>query len=584
MKPIRKIKDFRQREDGSLLIFFVISIVAILGIMALSFDMGRRASTQSDMQSFADNVALAAAGELDGQPDAITRATTAAQNAIVAANEQLKAGASGAATTLRIASTALGDPVDGLVFYSSLPANDSPGNYTVASLSATKYDLPAAGVTTDPTAAAFVGVRLSEVPVDWMFGNIFGSNLSISTDIGAVAVAGNSAFTCEVSPLMFCLPREQVPGAPAGTTRAKFLSPGQAIQLQTVGQGAAWNPGQFGFLDINWLRGNAATSPCWAELNGNGGNEARFQACLLARGIDACFNSRRVDVQTGQRSGQEAAAFNLPFGFVGQSMTNLVNRGNASLYATGPHTVSGQAYLPNGQGGGQGNICGGNPSSSPDTMPFPLDNCHASNNCADGRFGNGDWSIGRTQYVDTNYTIRDSSGAVVEPGSFFDFPDSSMTRYQYYLREIARAANGGVDQGNHNPTSTITNDSWSDYWPSAAAPGVNPIIPSAHNRFDNGLPQCDLPPSANADRRVLVAAGIDCPPGLYQGTVPGDVPVAQYYRVFLLGPARDVPNSGTGNSDPLFQIDVEVIEPVGGEAGASTLDAGIFREVIQLYK
>ena len=164
MKPIRKIKDFRQREDGSLLIFFVVSIVAILGIMALSFDMGRRASTQSDMQSFADNVALAAAGELDGQPDSITRATAAAQSAIIAANEQLKAGASGSATTLQIAPVSAALPQGGLVFYSTLPATDAPGNYTVASLGATKYDLPAAGITSNPTAAAFVGVRLTEVP------------------------------------------------------------------------------------------------------------------------------------------------------------------------------------------------------------------------------------------------------------------------------------------------------------------------------------------------------------------------------------------------------------------------------------
>ena len=39
-----------------------ICCAAIFLVAALSFDLGRRASTQTELQSFADNVALAAAG------------------------------------------------------------------------------------------------------------------------------------------------------------------------------------------------------------------------------------------------------------------------------------------------------------------------------------------------------------------------------------------------------------------------------------------------------------------------------------------------------------------------------------------
>lgn len=569
MKPIRKIKDFKQREDGSLLIFFVVSIVAILGIMALSFDMGRRASTQSDMQSFADNVALAAAGELDGQPDAITRATTAAQNAIVAANEQLKAGASGSATTLRIASTALGDPVDGLVFYSSLPANDSPGNYTVASLSATKYDLPAAGVTTEPTEAAFVGVRLSEVPVDWMFGNIFGSNLSISTDIGAVAVAGNSAFTCDIAPVMFCLPMQS---NGSGGQIPKTLTAGQAVQLRSVGRNAQWNPGQFGFLDIDRLIAsdpNAAAGEC-ASMS----PESRRQACLLAKGINACFNSRNVDIQPGQRTGQETAGFNLSFGMFEQVMNQL--RGQPG-YEVGPHVVAGRDVNNNCRDTG----------ASADTVAFPLDDCHYTSSCADGRFGNGNWTNGRADYLDTNYTHQTPSGTVVQPGSFFDFPES-LTRYEYYLREIERAANGGVmsqyagAQYNADQTPGVQYDTWDDYWGNPPANGFNPIIPNPQNRSEDGLPQCSQAgEGAGPDRRVLIVAGIDCVNQTLTGSEQ-NVPVAQYYRTFMLSPATEISNSPSQGQ--MFDLWVEIIEPVGGEAGASTLDNGIFREVIQLYK
>ncbi|MBT8416613.1 MAG: hypothetical protein KJO42_04165, partial [Silicimonas sp.] len=142
----------------------------------------------------------------------------------------------------------------------------------------------------------------------------------------------------------------------------------------------------------------------------------------------------------------------------------------------------------------------------------------------------------------------------------------------------------------YNPTSAAGND-WDSYWPNPPNNGFNPIIPHS-DRNDNGLAQCSLPNSANVQRRVLIVAGIDCPDGSdparprYSGTVPSNVPVAQYYRVFLLAPARDVPGTATGpgNQGSISQIDVEIIEAVGGNAGASTVDNGIFREVIQLYK
>ena len=104
--------------------------------------------------------------------------------------------------------------------------------------------------------------------------------------------------------------------------------------------------------------------------------------------------------------------------------------------------------------------------------------------------------------------------------------------------------------------------------------------------MDNGLPQCgSATPTANSDRRVLIVAGIDCTRNPIGGTMPGDVPVHQYYRTFLMGPARQAPDDEYDTTNgPVFDIWVEIIEDIGGEAGGSTTDAGIFREVIQLYK
>ena len=86
-------------------------------------------------------------------------------------------------------------------------------------------------------------------------------------------------------------------------------------------------------------------------------------------------------------------------------------------------------------------------------MDFPADNCHAYPNgpstCTYGRFGNGTWD--QAGYAQTNYTYTNSDGTVID-GSFFDFPES-LTRYEYYLREIERAARGG-DMENLYDTST----------------------------------------------------------------------------------------------------------------------------------
>ena len=67
-------RKFAKDEEGTILVFVGICMVVIMGMAALTFDLGRLASTQTDLQAYTDHVALAAAGELDGNADAITRA------------------------------------------------------------------------------------------------------------------------------------------------------------------------------------------------------------------------------------------------------------------------------------------------------------------------------------------------------------------------------------------------------------------------------------------------------------------------------------------------------------------------------
>jgi Flp pilus assembly protein TadG len=77
-----RIKGFWLDQSGAILVFWGVSLAVLLGMVAISFDVGRMAATQSELQSYADHVALAAAGELDGRSTAITRATAAAANLV----------------------------------------------------------------------------------------------------------------------------------------------------------------------------------------------------------------------------------------------------------------------------------------------------------------------------------------------------------------------------------------------------------------------------------------------------------------------------------------------------------------------
>ena len=557
MRPHRHIDQFLRREDGSLLVFFSVSVITILGIVALSFDLGRRASTQTDMQAYVDNVALAAAGELNGTPNAILNATAAANSVIAAANERLKAGTAGQEMTLVLES---------IVFYEDLPEADQPPAFDRATLASTKYQLPGE-TTTDPELARYVGIRLETVDVPWVFAGIF-SDLP-SGGVGAIAVAGNTAWTCDIAPLLFCLP-EDASGAPQELVR------GQGINLRTARQGQRWRAGEFGFVDVDL----DPTGPC-AGLT----DEAGRQACLItaqAR-VAACFQPLRADTQTGQRPAQESAAFDMAFDIFDQSMIQFFNE---AIYAPGPHSVRGR--VPDASG----DVCvPGDPS--PDTMAFPLDDCHPGG-CVDGRIGDGDWTLGRQVYVETNYGLDATGDPSLEDGSFFDFPTPDLTRYDYYQLEILRAENGGVmsdfftgsrfgrdnDGAGEVPPFEPAGpyySTWDDYWPDTPAPGnpFNPIIPDAHGVWDNGLPQCNqnytLP--AREDRRVLLAGGIHCPSG--SGSVVGfeqDVPIVDFYRLFQLGPTENV--SGLPER---FDLNVEVIERVD----PSSLGG---RTVVQLFR
>lgn len=503
---LRRLAEFPRNEEGGVLVFVCVALVAIVGMAAITFDLGRAAATQTDLQAYADHVALAAAGELDGKLDSITRAQTAAEFLI--RDRQ----------TFADGNQALGSVGDySLRFLTSLPAND--------------LDDVTPFVTTNPVQAAFVEVTATPRTVFLPFGRALAALMGEAAPnetVGAVAIAGATEWACDVAPLMFCLPEDFV--------LSDYL--GAAVRLRSGGRGTAWGPGDFGFLDPSDF-GADPNGPC-GGLNGS-----KFMACLIAASGNRtrCVAQNGVDIEPGQKVGIENAVFNTRFDMFNGIMSGERNNPH---YAPGPHVVTG---LANASGGGAACLST-NTEATPDTMPFPVDDCFSDGTCS--RFGDANWTEGRKMYVDRNY--NDNNGDSVGDTDLFE---TATTRWEYYNAEIAAAAGGNILTG----------------------------------RAESGRPRCNTKLPADIDgasRRLFIVAGIDCIGNNIRGAAE-DVPVEEFVEVFLLQPVGEGTEvtfieEGVTKSASNFDLWVEIVGSAGGGAGASEAPTGIFRELVELYR
>src|SRR5215212_7612025 len=74
------VRRFSKGERGNVIVMATIALPIIFGMIGLGLDVGRVYYLGHDLQEVADAAALAGAKELDGNVDAITRATDAANN------------------------------------------------------------------------------------------------------------------------------------------------------------------------------------------------------------------------------------------------------------------------------------------------------------------------------------------------------------------------------------------------------------------------------------------------------------------------------------------------------------------------
>ena len=404
---------FLRSEDGTIALIWSSALIVFIGFLALVFDVGRLGATQSELQSFADHVALTSAAELDGTADAIDRATAAAAN-LISDTETFGDGDG-------VLSGALDYT---LTFHSALPESDATPM--------------GADATNDPRLARIVEVNVTPralsmsfaLAVERMLGTADDADTGTAT-VGATAVAGFSIQACDINPLMFCLPSDW----------EDTLDIGDLILLRSGGKSAAWGPGDFGFIDLDLF--DDPNGVCADE----GGNKL---ACLIAaqEGITACVNTDgTIELEPGQKVGITNAALNVRFDIFRSVLNGEKNNPD---FAPAPNVIKG--IKPKGGGA----CIQGNEELTGDTMGLPRDTCMP--NC--GRFGDGVWD--RQAYLNANH---DLDGDPATPATDAHLPvltgDDAVfasTRYGMYLREIAYAnSNPHSDTGN-GPYSILDPD------------------------------------------------------------------------------------------------------------------------------
>lgn len=230
VQPARRrlVADFAADRRGSVTIQIIIFSLLLFGAAGLVLDSGRVYTTHSQMQAFADQMALVAANELDGRDDAIQRAT----NAVF--------GFDGSLPFMHKAGLEVGDfTVERLMFYATMaPSNRLQNDMTEAFPPAT-----ALAVAADATpsyvggdaivasnAAAFVVVGVRQKEMKSIVGHIANSitipgleegdpdrspNLPEQLEFSAVAAASMQRTTCaDLSTLVLCNPWEEISPSP----------------------------------------------------------------------------------------------------------------------------------------------------------------------------------------------------------------------------------------------------------------------------------------------------------------------------------------------------------------------------------
>lgn len=379
-----------RKEDAAVAPIVAISLFALVAAGGIAFDYARMATLDTELQAAADQAALAAATQLDGKSDSITRATNAAQNLV--SNRSLfanDANASGNSVTIPT-----------LTFYSSYT---DPSSNTA---------------TTDGASAKFVKISTATRSAFFALTPIVGV-LSANNLMGT-AVAGLGSAVCKTPPVMLCNPNE--PGSTAFDANGLR---GYGLKLIS---GDASAPGNFGFLETGIGNGASALASAlgWNNIPGDCLTTTNVETKTGMNAVVLNAMNTRFDLDTNGANTCPAGGTCSPAANVRK---DLVKGSNCGTSGNQGWQESANPYRPTSVG----------PITSgyPDVMGYPRDYCHAVKQSTQtcGTLGTGSWD--RDAFFKVNYNWNHATWM-----SQTGLP-ANVSRYKVYEWENAHTNVGG---------------------------------------------------------------------------------------------------------------------------------------------
>jgi Flp pilus assembly protein TadG len=523
----RSVRSLSQNTDGAVAATVGLSLFALIAVGGIAFDYARLAAMDTELQNAADQAALAAAGQLDGQSDACTRAAAAA-TALLTNNTRL-ANESGSSRAVTVTNEPACDATGNIRFYQSYDkVTDTPG--------------PAA---TDGINAAVVMVRVNSREAFYAFTPIVSALRSGGIQGEAVASLGSAI--CKTPPVMMCNPAE-----PTSNVDPNFpFNPAEGAGLRLV-IGSPDAPGNFGFL-----RTAETGATGVAKMLGYNNPPA---GCIATNGVDtepgnmisvrAAFNTRFDITENGSLTcpagGTCSPSQNSRKDVVRASADGCELGNNAWRESSIPYRAPNTNPLN----------ATTNPMDAtnayPNVMGYPRDLCHAvsvTGICSSGIVGNAAWDIDAFFQVNFGWNRAqwmantvDSSGNPLA-ATAADVP--SVSRYDVYQWEMAHPSQVPVPQ----PIGATGLNGYAR--PVCRSPGI-------------------IPSGTVPDRRRISVAVVNCHAENIHGAGTG-VHVVDWLDVFLVEPALargNGPSQRSTNGD----IYVEVIQKTS--SGSSGTVAG----------
>ena len=501
--------------DGAVAPTVALSLTALVAAGGIAFDYSRMASLQTELQDAADQAALAAATQLDGNTGARARAAAAANQ--IVANSTVFANDSGG-QSVAIATVAFCSAYDDSQRTDFADPDSAPTGCTVASGDADAHYVV---VTTGTRKATFA---LTPIVAAYSSGNM-----------KAQAASTLQSAICKVPPVMICNPNEPT------TNKDELLDfnppAGAGITLVT---GSATAPGNFGWLESGLGNGTPA-------LGGELGYNVPLGPCQAITGVTT-------------KTGMDASvlnAFNTRFDVYANGNTTCPSQGggtcspalNTRKDLTCPlqnasdnkcknnSNWSPVTYQPPFGTDGKAKPLDPATSTYPAIMGYPHDLCHSGlkSQYTCGLVGDGSWD--RDAYFRVNYGW-DHTTWMTQTGLTLDSTAANYaSRYNVYKWELAHP-NGtdGIHGINFKQTAGL---------PSKTAAFS---FPASGN--GSGVAESTSQP----DRRTIAVAVLNCNALNAHGKT-SNVPVPSWLKVFLTEPAIQ---RGSGSNIYTDQKDIYV--------------------------